>query len=413
VVDVPVKVVATTDGNVGYRAYGQGPPLVLIMGYAGNMEVWDPHFVDELARHFRVVTFDNAGIGRTAPLHAPLSIDAMADQTSALITSLHLGSPDILGWSMGSMIAQALAIRHPRQVRRLVLCAAFPGTGNAVQPTQKDIAALTGSNPVATRADLFPANQTIAAAAFAGSTAAYPASTPSTKSVIAAQASAVLAWFDGRDRTGHEAADIDAPALVSDGADDRIDAAANDREVATQIPGSRLVLYPVAGHAFLFQEGASFTFLVRTFLLGAPSPVNSSKLRQRYLADQKTVTSAGTLWLTGMKALSSKSSLRDVARIGLSLADTLGALDDDLLGGEENGALGASVSAFVTTDERNVSDVLAIAGQSGSVIKGFAATFTQDGHDALKLEDVLRRDLGLPPIAATTTTTSTTFLFMP
>ncbi|HEY5093422.1 MAG TPA: hypothetical protein VII60_09160, partial [Acidimicrobiales bacterium] len=55
VVDVPVKVISTTKGNVGYRIYGQGPPLVLIMGYAGSMEVWDPHFVDELARHFRVV----------------------------------------------------------------------------------------------------------------------------------------------------------------------------------------------------------------------------------------------------------------------------------------------------------------------------------------------------------------------
>jgi pimeloyl-ACP methyl ester carboxylesterase len=415
VVDVPAKVVATSDGKVEYRAYGQGLPLVLIMGYAGNMEVWDPHFVDELARHFRVVIFDNAGIEHTAALHAPLSIDAMADQTSALITALHLGTPDVLGWSMGSMIAQALAIHHPRQVRRLVLCATYPGNGNAVQPSQHDIAALTGSNAAAARADLFPAGQAIAAAAFTGSMAAYPASTPSTKKVIAAQASAVLAWFDGRDPTGHEAADIGAPTLIADGADDRIDAAANDHEVAAQIPGSRLLLYPDAGHAFLFQEGASFTFLVRTFLLGAPSPVNSSKLRRRFLADEKRVTSAAALWLTGLKALSSKSSLRDVARIDLSLADTLGALDDDLLGCEENGALGASVSALVTADDRNVSDVLAIAGQNGSAIKGFAVTSSQDGHDALKLEDVLRRDLGLAPITTTTTTssTSTTFQFMP
>jgi hypothetical protein len=69
----------------------------------------------------------------------------------------------------------------------------------------------------------------------------------------------------------------------------------------------------------------------------------------------------------------------------------------------------------VTADDRNVSDVLAIAGQSGSAIKGFAVTSSQDGHDALKLEDVLRRDLGLAPITTTTTTssTSTTFQFMP
>src|SRR5664280_2388870 len=81
VVDVPVKVISTTEGNVAYRVYGHGPPLVLIMGYAGNMEVWDPHFIDDLARHFRVVMFDNAGIGPTAVLR-PLSIDTCLLYTS-------------------------------------------------------------------------------------------------------------------------------------------------------------------------------------------------------------------------------------------------------------------------------------------------------------------------------------------
>ena len=60
----------------------------------------------------------------------------MADQTSALIDALGLGRPDVLGWSMGGMIAQALAVLHPAQVRRLVLCATYPGTGAAVPPSQ-------------------------------------------------------------------------------------------------------------------------------------------------------------------------------------------------------------------------------------------------------------------------------------
>lgn len=72
--------------------------------------------------------FDNSGVGRTQQLPAPLTIDAMADQTSALIDTLGLGRPNVLGWSMGGMIAQALAVLHPAQVRRLVLCATFPGT---------------------------------------------------------------------------------------------------------------------------------------------------------------------------------------------------------------------------------------------------------------------------------------------
>jgi pimeloyl-ACP methyl ester carboxylesterase len=85
--------------------------------------------------HNRVVMFDNSGVGRTQQLPAPLTIDAMADQTSALIDTLGLGRPNVLGWSMGGMIAQALAVLHPAQVCRLVLCATFPGTGAAVVPS--------------------------------------------------------------------------------------------------------------------------------------------------------------------------------------------------------------------------------------------------------------------------------------
>jgi pimeloyl-ACP methyl ester carboxylesterase len=80
--------------------------------------------------------FDNSGVGRTQELPPPLTIDAMADQTSALIDTLGLGRPDVLGWSMGGMIAQALAVLHPAQVGRLVLCATYPGTGAAVPPSQ-------------------------------------------------------------------------------------------------------------------------------------------------------------------------------------------------------------------------------------------------------------------------------------
>ena len=97
VVLAPVQVAHTQLGAVGYRVVGSGPPLVLIMGYTGTMEDWDPRFVDALARHYQVVIFDNAGMGRTQPLPAPLTIDAMADQTSALISALGLGRP--ISWA--------------------------------------------------------------------------------------------------------------------------------------------------------------------------------------------------------------------------------------------------------------------------------------------------------------------------
>ena len=81
----PVQVTSTSEGNVAYREIGSGPPLVLIMGFAGSMSTWDPRFVDALAQRYRVVTFDNGGIGQTDAFAGTLSTDDMANQTSALI----------------------------------------------------------------------------------------------------------------------------------------------------------------------------------------------------------------------------------------------------------------------------------------------------------------------------------------
>ena len=264
VVSAPVRTAHTKLGAVGYRVVGTGPPLVLIMGYSGTMEVWDPRLVHTLARHNRVVMFDNAGIGRTQPLPgertATLTIDAMANQTSALIDALGLGRPDVLGWSMGGMIAQALAVLHPAQVRRLVLCATYPGTGTVV-PSQAAIQ--SGS--------LFPANQVNAYDAFTAAISEYPAAPAVAAATKTAQAGAVTKWWDGTDPAGREIARISVPTLIADGTDDQLDPVANDHTLARLITRSRLVLYPDAGHGFLFQEGTRFASLTQSFLTGRSS----------------------------------------------------------------------------------------------------------------------------------------------
>jgi pimeloyl-ACP methyl ester carboxylesterase len=264
VVSAPVRIAHTRLGTIGYRVAGTGPALVLIMGYSGTMEVWDPRLVHALARHNRVVMFDNAGIGRTQPLPgehtATLTIDAMADQTSALIDTLGLGRPDVLGWSMGGMIAQALAVLHPAQVRRLVLCATYPGNGTVV-PSQGAIRA--GS--------LFPANQVNADNAFTAAISEYPAASPASADAQKAQAAAVTRWWHGTDAAGRKTAGISVPTLIADGTDDQLDPVANDHTLARLISRSRLVLYPDAGHGFLFQEGTRFASLTESFLTGPTS----------------------------------------------------------------------------------------------------------------------------------------------
>ena len=265
ITSVPVQTAHTALGAVAYRVVGSGPPLVMVMGYGGSMETWDPRLVNALAQRYRVVIFDNAGIGGTAALPAPLSIDAMANQTSALITALGLGRPDVLGWSMGTMIAQALAVLHPGQVDRLVLCASYPGNGTTVRPSQQAISALNqgGSQALAM---LFPASQPGAANAYLAATSSYPAATGAPAAIVRAQANAVDAWWAGQDPAGTRDATITAPTLIADGTADELDPVVNSHAMAGLISGAQLTLFPGAGHAFLFQDEAAFVTQAESFL---------------------------------------------------------------------------------------------------------------------------------------------------
>jgi pimeloyl-ACP methyl ester carboxylesterase len=256
IVSAPVRTAPTQLGAVAYRITGNGPPLVLITGYSGTMQNWDPRFVDALAEHYRVVIFDNAGIGPTAALPAPLSIDAMANQTSALIKTLGLGRPDVLGWSMGSLIAQALAVLHPDQVRRLVLCASWPGNGQGTRPSAQALSS----------GELFPAHQTSAQNTYHAAILAYPLVPAAPAATLTAQVNAIGQWWAGRDPAGTQPTKIAAPTLIADGTEDQLVPLANSHALASLIPGARLTLYPDAGHAFLFQDQTAFVPLIESFL---------------------------------------------------------------------------------------------------------------------------------------------------
>ncbi|HTT90954.1 MAG TPA: alpha/beta hydrolase [Acidimicrobiales bacterium] len=265
IASVPVQTVHTTLGTVAYRAIGHGPALVMIAGWSGTMEGWDPLLVNALAQHHRVVIFDNAGIGRTQSLLAPLTVDAMADQTAALIDALGLGRPDVLGWSMGTTVAQALAVLYPSEVGALVLCAPYPGTGAVVLPPASILDAT--NDPTA----LFPANQVDAEIAYNLAISSYPKAPPAPQATDSAQLQAVHQWWAGADPTGRLVDQIAVPTLLADGTADRLDPVANAHLLARLIPGATLKLYPDAGHAFLFQDYTAFAVLVDSFLRQAKS----------------------------------------------------------------------------------------------------------------------------------------------
>jgi pimeloyl-ACP methyl ester carboxylesterase len=393
VVSVPVRAVQTKLGTIAYRVLGSGPPLVLIMGYAGTMEVWDPRFIDDLATHFRVVIFDNAGVGHTQTLPPPLTIDAMANQTSALITGLRLGRPNVLGWSMGSMIAQALAVLHPSQVRRLVLLAAFPGAGKVARPSQTAINALTSGNEQELAADLFPRDRSLAYSAYAADTSAYPASPAAPSATVTKQARAVIEWWDGTEPAGEQTTAISSPTLIADGTADRIDPLSNSRALAKLIPRSRLVLYPDAGHAFLFQDATAVAFAIESFLAEAPKPVSTSVMRTRFLASEQRLTTAGTTWHSKLDALHSHGTSVQVATIDQPYVTALTQLEQQLLNFGTTGRLRSEITKLVTADENLTDDVLALSATTGPNLPAWEATIKRDAITSVTAEGPIRRSL--------------------
>lgn len=268
IVDVPAKQVATPDGTVSYRSEGSGPPLLLIMGFGGTMDAWDPTFVDALARTHRVITFDNAGVGRTSALPSPLTITAMAGQTAAFVQALHLARIDVLGWSMGGMIAQALAVTHPTLVDHLVLAATLPGDGHATLPTAAVVADLgkAATDPTALLSLLFPPNSADAQKNYLTAITSYPDFSTPPAGVLTQQGQALASWTSGQEPAGTKIASIGAPTFVADGTEDRLAPSANSTTLAHTIHGATLVLYPQAAHAFLFQDAAAFVPAVTAFL---------------------------------------------------------------------------------------------------------------------------------------------------
>ena len=115
-----------------YQVQGKGEPLLLIMGYRGSSFMWGEEFLALLARHFRVIIFDNRGTGLSDKPDTAYTIGMMADDAAALLTALGLPRACVFGVSMGGMIAQELALRYSRRVKRLILGCTSCGGPQAV-----------------------------------------------------------------------------------------------------------------------------------------------------------------------------------------------------------------------------------------------------------------------------------------
>jgi len=139
--------VKVKDVNLYYEVHGEGVPLLMIQGLSGNIYwYWDQPLLDELSKHFKVIIFDNRGVGRSDNLEGILSVEIMANDALGLLDALNINQSHILGHSLGGMVAQELTLKFPERVSRLVLYGTSCGGSKAELPsieTQKILTRLS------------------------------------------------------------------------------------------------------------------------------------------------------------------------------------------------------------------------------------------------------------------------------
>ncbi len=259
------------DLEINYELTGSGDALVLIMGLTGSLEWWDPLFLSSLAGRLKLLTFDNRGAGRTVtPEEGDITCAQMADDTAGLMDALRIERAHVLGLSMGGMIAQELALRHPEKVNRLVLCSTNCGASGSVFATRevlKKLAERTGTPQ--TQVENFCSLTFCADWLESHSDEVSEFSerylrSPATDHNADRQLQATIT-FDACGRIP----DIARPTLVACGTDDIIIPPENSHIIAGRIPGAKLIEYEGAGHGFIWERRDEFLADLLGFLDGS------------------------------------------------------------------------------------------------------------------------------------------------
>ncbi|MEM3587136.1 MAG: alpha/beta fold hydrolase [Candidatus Jordarchaeaceae archaeon] len=256
------------DIKMYYEIHGKGFPLVMIMGLTANKDWWPPEVVEQFSKRFKVLIFDNRGAGRTDAPKIDYTIKMFADDTIGLMDALEIEEAHILGYSMGGMIAQELAINYPDRVKKLVLCCTTPGGPHSV-PTPSETVALMmelrnlNDEQAARRMMtlLFSKEYIQNNPAVIERSINRILIAPITEDAYMRQLKACI-QFDAYDRLPK----INRPTLVIAGKQDVLLPYQNDEIIANRIPRAKLILYENAGHGMITQEAEDFTKKVIEFL---------------------------------------------------------------------------------------------------------------------------------------------------
>jgi pimeloyl-ACP methyl ester carboxylesterase len=258
--------------SFAYRELGRttGVPVVFLTHLAAVLDNWDPRVVDGIAAQHRVITFDNRGVGASTG-KTPDTIQAMASDAVTFIRALGLERVDLLGFSMGGMIAQVIAHDQPQLVRKLILAGTGPAGGEGIKNVTKlshlDTvrAAFTLQDPKQFLFFTRTANGRRAGKEFLSRLKERTENRDKAISIRAylTQLKAIHRW--GLDAPA-DLSVLGQPVLVANGETDRMVPSNNSADLARRLPNSDLVIYPDAGHGGIFQFHEQFVGQALSFL---------------------------------------------------------------------------------------------------------------------------------------------------
>jgi len=267
----PTEFVEAAGTRFAYRRLGKrdGTPLICLQHFSGTMDTWDPAVVNALAKDRPVIVFDNTGLGKSGG-KTPDSVAQMAADAQSFISALGFTKIDLLGYSLGGMVAQILAAEHRPLVRQVLLVGTAPRGGEehlmeVLKEAQSHKEAPDPRLPL-----FFTPSATSQAAGLAflkrASARTVDRDPDSGEAIMAQQAKALIGWCATKDPDNKILSVIDQPVLIVCGSNDTMLPDSNAYFMFKHLRNAQLILYPDAGHGALFQYPERFVSHAAIFL---------------------------------------------------------------------------------------------------------------------------------------------------